>query len=39
MKLFRVKQVKCCLGDQEELLMTSQVLYWLKMTGTRIEGS
>ena len=39
MKLFRVKRVKCYLGDQEELLMISQVLYLLKRTGTFVEGS
>lgn len=39
MKLFRVKRVKCCLGDREELLMISQVLCWLKRAGMCIEGS
>lgn len=34
MNLFRVKRVNCYSGDQEKLLMISQVLYLLKRKGT-----
>lgn len=38
MKLFRVRLVRCYLGDQEEPLMISQVLFLLKIIGIWFTG-
>jgi len=38
-KLFRVKLVRCYLGDQEEHLMISQVLYLLKIIGMYVYSN